>query len=208
MTDTRLVGIVLLAVIPLFAIESVGYRRGRIDSAFFRMSMGEKLDHLADHIRDWWLVTIGSVITLIVTVAGMAGVAGLLADAGEGAVAWMSFSVVALSGMGMLVATAMGGAGLTVASQQRTESGVTPTWVDPIWQSLYVLEGIWVIGANLAYIGFGIAILATDIVGAWAGWAAIGTGAVIVAAVAILRDGFPQLSLLVPLVLGVAFVLA
>ena len=63
------------------------------------------------------------------------------------------------------------------------------------------------VGANLAHVVVGWAILQSGLVGAWAGWAAIVIGVGIPVAVALRRDLFPQLSLLVPFVLGIALLI-
>jgi hypothetical protein len=66
---------------------------------------------------------------------------------------------------------------------------------------------VWVIGANLAYVLVGWAILQSGLVGAWAGWAAIVLGVGIPVAIALVRDLFPQLGLLVPFILGIALLI-
>ena len=73
-----------------------------------------------------------------------------------------------------------------------------------MWDACYLAEWVWVIGANLAYVLIGWAILQSGLVAAWAGWAAIVLGIGILVAIALVRDLAPQLSLLVPFIVGIA----
>ena len=47
---TTLVGILLLSGVILLAVEAVGYVRGGYNSAFWKLPLDEKLDHVADHL--------------------------------------------------------------------------------------------------------------------------------------------------------------
>ena len=205
--DLVIVGAVLVSIVALLVAEAIVYSRGGIMGEFWASSLDDKLDHVVSVQRQWWLIGAVWMGLMAVTTAGMAGLTFLIADNGAGTVAWVSFG-------GFLVAAAMwlGGVtaqtgGVVVASRQRQETGETPSWIHPLWQSAYLTEGTWIVLANLAYIGFGVAILQTDLVGAWAGWVAIVAGAAIPIIFAITRTGFPQMSLLVPVVLGVALLI-
>ena len=74
----------------------------------------------------------------------------------------------------------------------------------PFWDAANLAEAAWIIGANLAYALIGVAVFQSELVGVWAGWAALGVGIVIPAVVLLTRFGFPQLAVIVPFILGVA----
>ena len=92
----------------------------------------------------------------------------------------------------------------TVAAQRRAQTGDTPDWAVAVWQAGLVLERVWIVLANLAAVGYGVAGLRTDVLPGWLGWAAIVVGVAIPILVLLTRDGFPELALPVPLTLGVA----
>lgn len=198
-------GVVLLALVPLLVVEGVGYTRAKMGGEFWRRPLEEKLDHIGGHIREWWVLGIAWVGMLAVTLAGMAGVVFLLADE----LAWIGFGALVVAVTAWYVGVTIQTAGLAVAAGQYAEAGSTPSWVHPLWHVGWMCELSWVFLANLAYVAIGVAILDGDVLAAWAGWTAIGIGVVFMAAVVVFSNqAFPHLGLLVPLVLGVALLLA
>ena len=198
-------GLVLLALVPLLVIEAVTYSRAKMGGEFWRRPLDEKLDHIGNHLREWWILGIAWVGMLAVTLGGMAGLAWLLEDE----LAWIGFGALVVAVTAWYVGVTIQTAGLAVAAGQYAEEQVTPSWVHPLWYTGWMCELSWVFVANVAYVAFGVAILQGDVLAAWAGWAAIGVGGVIVAAAVVFSNqAFPQLGLLVPLVLGVALLLA
>lgn len=206
--DLLLVGIVLLSILVVFAVESVAYTRGGFNQAFWDLPVDDKLDHIALHKKDWWLLGITSMATLAVVGGGISGLAGLLAAEGAPAVAWVSFGGFLLALIAAVVWVVVQIAAVWPAAEGRHDSGTTADWLQPFWAAAYAGEITWIMVANLAYVGLGAAILQTDLLGAWAGWVAIIGGLAVPLGVAVFRTGFPQLALIVPLVLGVALVLA
>ena len=79
--------------------------------------------------------------------------------------------------------------------------------IHPFWQAGYLAEGVWIVGANLAYALVGVAILETGLVASWAGWTSLVVGAAIAVVVPIKRAGFPQLGILVPSIVGIALII-
>lgn len=204
--DLVIVGAFLVSVVPLLAIQSIGYSRGGFNQAFWESPLDEKLDRVVRHRWEWWLISLGEILNLVVVTGGATGLAFLLAD-GAGPLPWLALGVYLVAATAWLVGTTFQAAGVWRAAQERRDRGATPSWIHPLWLSGYVMEGIWVIVANLAYVAFGAAILSSGLLPGWAGWAAIGLGAAIPAAVLITRNGFPQLSLVVPFVLGMALLI-
>lgn len=198
------VGLLLMAGIGVIAIEAVGYNRGGYNSAFWQLPLDDKLNRIAEHRWEWWWIATWELVGLFLMTGGLAGLTSLLVAEGEPVLASVAFGgyLVALFAWvsGLLAQTAAG----SQAAAQRADSGETPTWIHPIWETAYFGEGAWIVGSNLAYALIGVAILQSGLVGAWAGWAALGVGLMIPVAFAATRFGFPQLGVIVPFILGVA----
>jgi len=205
MNDTTAAGLVLIALVPLLAAEAVLYTRARVGGAFWRLPLDEKLDHVAGIEREWWGLGIVWVGMLTVTVAGLAASAFVLSDVWG----WVGFGAATVAAMAWLFGITTQTAATAVASRRRGESGETPPWIHPLWQMGWMYELTWVIVANLGYAAVGLAVLHSDPVATWAGWALIGTGATIAIAIAAWPSGaFPQLGLIAPIVLAVAMLTA
>lgn len=199
------VGILLLAGLALVAVESVSYVRGGYGSAFWRLPLDAKLDHVSGHRWEWWWLSIWGLIGLFLVTGGVAGLTHLLADAGEPVLAFVALGGYLVALFPWVAGVILQGAAVSQAADQRVKTGETPAWIHPFWNAAYVAEATWVIGANVAYVLFGIAVLRTGLVAEWAGWVAVGAGMLIPVGVILIRDLFPQLGLLVPAALGVAF---
>jgi hypothetical protein len=203
-----LVGVLLVSGLGLVLVESVGYLRGGFNSEFWSLPLEGKLDGVAAQQWAWWWVSGWSLLGLVTIGAGTAGLAGLLAENGEvvlGAVALGAYLVGLIAWvLGQITQAAV----VSRAAVRRSDSGETPDWIQPLWDAAYLAEGVWVITANLAYAVFGVAIASSGLTTAWVGWAAMGLGLSIVTLVVVLRDGFPQLALLVPAFVGIALLVS
>lgn len=202
-----LVGVLLLSGLALVAVEAVGYARGGYDSAFWKLPLDEKLDHVAEHRWEWWWISLWGLVGLFLLTGGIFGFARLLADSGEPLLAYVAvggYTVAALAWVHGLIVQA---SAVSEAAKQRTDTGTTPSWLHPFWSGAFVAELVWISGANLAYALIGLAILQTDVVADWAGWVALVGGVFIAVAVLIAREGFPQLGYLPPAAIGIALLI-
>lgn len=204
---TVLVGVLLLSGFALIAVESVGYVRGGYNSAFWRLPLDQKLDHVADHRWEWWWITLWPLVGLFTVSGGVFGLTYLLADGGEPVLAYVALGGFVISVLSWVFGVSIQAAAVSEASKQRTEAGVTPEWIHPFWNAAFLLEVVWIVGSNIAYSLVGVAILQTGVVADWAGWVALIAGAVTAVVVLFVRDGFPQLGILVPAVIGVALLI-
>lgn len=205
--NTVIVGVVLLAVIPFVAWDAVSSLRAGFDNAFWARSLDDKMDYIPERRAAWHrLGTVWIFIGLLLSAGFMAFTFQL---AGEGEPVWAAIGfgaflpvVVALFlGATLMVTT------IAAAAEDRRKTGSIPGWAHPVWRTAWWLERAFVIGANLAYVAWGIAIVATGFPAVWAGWVAIISGALI-AAWASLRDYFFQhMALLAPIVIGIALLL-
>jgi hypothetical protein len=103
---------------------------------------------------------------LAVTTAGLVGLSFLLADV----TGWAAFGVFMLAAEAWLVVMSLQNGTTTVAAQRRAQTGGTPDWAVAVWQAGFVLERVWIVLANLAAVGYGVAVLRTTCcLGGWAG---------------------------------------
>jgi hypothetical protein len=196
-------GALLLVPIGLGFVEAVGYRRGRFLRAFWELPLDAKLDHIGRNEAAWWLMYLPWLATVAVTTGGLAGLAFVLSDVAG----WVGFGGFVLAAMAWLMAIAQQSAGLSEAARQRAATGETPPWAVATARVSYVLELFWVGAANLAAVAYGVAVLRTDVLPGWLGWAVIITGIVVPLLALAFRDAFPHLALPALLALGVALVL-
>lgn len=201
------VGVLLLSGLLLVAVEAFGYVRGGYDSAFWKLSLDAKLDHVSDHRREWWWISIWGLVGLFTLTGGVSGLAYLLADAGEPVLAFVALGGYLVALFSWVFGVILQTASISQAAEQRAETGATPSWIEPLWRAGYIAEATWVIGGNLAYALFGVAVLGTGLLAAWVGWVGMIGGLLIPVVVVFARDGFPQLGLLVPALFGIGLLL-
>ena len=202
-----LVGALLSSGIALMAIESVGYSRGGYNGAFWRSPLDEKLDHVSAHRRDWWWISIWSLVGLFTVTGGVFGLAGILADAGQPVLAYVSLGGYSIAAAGWLFGLSVQTGAVSEAAKQRAETGATPAWLHPLWNAAYLTEIVFIAGSNLAYSLMGLGILRSDLVADWAGWLALVGGLLIAVIVLAMREGFPQLAYILPAVIGIALLI-
>jgi hypothetical protein len=197
-------GLALVGLVALLVVEAVAYSRGGMLSDFWARPLDDKLDHIAAHRGAWRTMGIVWMAMLAVVAGGMVGLAAILDET----LGWVALGVFLVGVAAWLVGVTLQAAGVAVAAAERVDTGSTPGWVHPLWAVGWMCELSWVIAANAASIGFGIAIVGGDVLAAWAGWVAIVAGGHLAIGVAITRYAFPQMGLLVPIVLGVALLIA
>ncbi|HEX6329495.1 MAG TPA: hypothetical protein VFZ72_23230 [Jiangellaceae bacterium] len=203
MSAAAVSGALLLAPIGLGFVEAVGYRRGRFLRAFWELPLDAKLDHIGRNEAAWWLMYVPWLATVTVTTGGLAGLAFVLSDV----VGWVGFGWFVLAAMAWLMAITQQSAGLGEAARQRAATAETPPWAVATARVSYVLELFWVGAANLAAVAYGVAVLRTDVLPGWLGWAVIITGIAVPLLALAFRDAFPHLALPALLALGVALVM-
>jgi hypothetical protein len=193
-------GIALVVLVPLMALGGYLLTRAGMLSEFWRLPLEDKLDHIATRKRVWWATGIIWVAMLAFTAGGMTSLAAQLDEP----IAWVALGILFVGVVAWLVGITLQTAGLATASTERTDTGVTPSWVQPLWAAGWMSELTWVIAANIAAVLFGIAVVGGNLVDAWAGWVAIAIGTGISVTVATTRYAFPEMGLLAPIVFGVA----
>jgi hypothetical protein len=211
MSDTRLVGVALLLVVPLLGTTGLMSARGGYASgSFWRSTCDEKLDRIVDGREYWLWLHVTWVVLLLVLAGGMTGVASLLAGAGEPALAGIGIGLFLASVVCWLVGVVLQGPPAVIAAELRHERGETPGWLAPLFTVVGWTEVAYVAGTAAAYVILGAAMVASGRPSSWTGWLSIVLGGVTALATVVARDRatFPELPLVVPVVLGVAFVIA
>lgn len=203
-----LVGSLLVAGFAISAIGGgVAYGSAGYRGEFWKLALDDKLDHVHGHRRGWWWLSIGQLIGLVVLTGGFVGLVSLESDAGQSVLAHVSLGVYLVALIAWMIGLTFQTMTIPRAATQRADSGSTPDWIHAFWDAGYLGEAIWVIAANLAYLVIGIAILRSGQVASWAGWVAVALGGGIPVAVVATRQGFPELSQLVPFALGISLII-
>ena len=204
-------GVALLLVVPLLVVTGLLSARGGYASAsFWRSTRDAKLDRIVD-AREYWLwMHVAWVVLLLVLAGGMAGVGFVLAGAGEPVLAGIGTGLFLVSMVCWLVGVVLQGPPAALAAELRRETGETPGWLAPLFTVVGWTEVAYVAGTAAAYVVLGAAMLASGTPSEWAGWVTIVLGGVTVLATVIARHTvtFPELPLVVPVAVGVAFVVA
>lgn len=199
-----LVGILLLSGFVLIGVESIGFTKGGYNAAFWRLPLDQKLDHVAGHRWEWWWISVWPLVGLFTVSGGVFGLAALLADEGEPVLAYVALGAYVVAVLAWVFGVTVQAAAVSEASKQKEESGATPPWLPPFWNAAFLAELVWIVGSNVVYSLLGLSILQTGLVADWAGWTALIGGALTAVVVLIVRDGFPQLGIMIPAVLGIA----
>jgi hypothetical protein len=208
--DSRLVGFILLILVPLIVADGVIEARGRYNSTFWASDLDRKLEHIGAYTRHWVWVGIGMVLLLSVATAGLSAFSVLLGQAGAGTLAGAALGLFLLGAFGWVAGIFLQFGPVGVAAQARRDTGTTPGWLEPMWKAAGWAEITYIILASVAYMVWGLGMVNRGFPSAWAGWASIVVGglSMIGVIVAPSRLVFPQLPLLVPVVLGVALVIS
>ena len=203
MSDSFIIGCVLLAVVPLVLWDGFGGMRAGFDSAFWARPLVDKMPLIVSRRRVWDRLSIIWVPINALVSAGLTAFAFQLAATDDG--------VWGVLGLGVFIPLAtvfIATIVLTAATIGRAaEEGTVPAWAEPVWQASGWVERAFVIGANVAYVSMGVGIVSSGYPAEWVGWVAIASGAFI-AVWASTRDYFFQhMTLITPLALGVALLL-
>ncbi|HUF15114.1 MAG TPA: hypothetical protein VMQ46_04445 [Acidimicrobiia bacterium] len=208
--DARLVGFILLLLVPLLVADGVIEARGGFTGAFWASERGAKLEHIAEYPRHWAWIGTGLILMIVAATAGLSAFSVLLGQAGEGIPAAVALGSFLLGAFGFVAGIFLQFGPSEIAARVRRDTGTTPGWLDPMWTAASWAETTYIILASLAYVAWGVGMVKSGLPSAWAGWASMAIGGLSVIGVMIApsRLGFPQLPLLVPIVLGVALVIA
>lgn len=208
--DVRLAGIILLLLVPLLVADGVIEARGRYNGAFWASALDRKLEHIPEYSRHWKWIGVGLILMLTAATAGLSAFSALLGQAGEGPLAAAALGSFLLGAFAFVVGIFLQFGPAEVAARIRRDTGTTPGWLAPMWTAATWAETTYIMLAGVAYVVWGLGMVTSGFPSAWAGWASIAMGGLSVVGVMIApaRLGFPQLPLLVPIVVGVALVIS
>lgn len=204
---TVLTGLVFLGVIPVVVWESMGLVRAGFDNAFWDSALEEKLPRIAEHRTAWQRQGIAWVVIAALLGAGFVSLTFQLATEGEtgwAAVALGGFLVTAAAFAAAIVLMVVT---IATAADIHRETGTLPPWAMPSWTSSWLVERVFLVVANLAYVAWGVGIVGSGFPATWVGWFALVTGALVAGWVSLSEKFFPHLVLVVPIALGIALVI-
>jgi hypothetical protein len=203
MGDVRLIGLMLLAVVPIVVWEAVvEARAGFGSSRFWMLPLEEKAPRITAEKARWLMIARLMIALPIVSAAGFLASAAYL---GPSPWLWAGAGAAAVSSSAAVVMFAMQGKAVLAA----LEHGVTSGFLLALWDGLGDLERSYVVGTGLGAVLVGIGLVTGQTtLGSWVGWSLIG-GPGLVSIVA-MGTGFffPQMALLGPILLGVGMVLS
>ena len=208
MDAATVAGVALLLIVPLVVVDGVAAVQAGFDADFWRRPLDDKLDHVVGQPRTWqWMGAVWPPI-LVLACAGMSAFSIQLWDAGAGTWSLLALGAYLLGSFAWLVGILVQMPVVLNAARVRAETGRTPDWLEGLWQAAWWAELTYVLTANAAVVVWGVGMLDAGYPARWIAWTMIVGGAVTLAGVAAARDVFPQLGVLLPVVLGVALVIS
>jgi hypothetical protein len=167
----------------------------------------EKLDHIAGQPRYWTRMGVVWLPILALSVAGMTAFGFQLASSGSGTLSYLALGAFVFGSVAWLIGSLVQTSAVKQAAELRAASGVTPGWLQAAWSLAWWSELTYIVAANVAFIVWGVAILDTGFPADWMGWTAILLGAITLLLVVFAKEAFPQLGVIVPIILGVALII-
>ena len=150
----------------------------------------ERLALIGRQRRRWQVVNLAFAAAAVSLVLGFAGLVDPLRRGGASTLADLSLALLLL------------GAPLWLASLVHR---IVATDEGAAWAGgLFVA---WSVIANVAVVGFGAALVRSDLSGAWSGWLAMALGALMLVQLLLTGDALPALYHLGPAVMGIALLL-
>lgn len=199
--------ILVLAVIFAPGVSLYMLVKDKNGTVIFGQPPQEWLRLIREHPRAWRWATISFIGAFLVTLAGLALLAGLLREAGDPGLSAVGLLAFAFGTMLWVIILA---ARLTVDPWSGKELAAKGSIPD-VYAALSAWRGaMFVIFSILAFAGvmaFGGAILATSLLPHWLGWATIIYSAAGLILLALSRDSLPVIHLLMPLVIGIVLLL-
>jgi hypothetical protein len=205
--DTALVGFVLLGVVPFVVWDAVSTLRAGFDNAFWAQPLEAKMGRIAEQRDAWQRLGVAWIYIGVLLAAGFAAFSTQLSGAGESAWAAIGFGSFMLTAAAFVTSVALMVATIASASDAMVDGDAVPAWAMPAWTATWWLERTFVIGANVAYVAWGIGIVASGFPATWVGWVAIITGGAIAIWASLREYFFQHMVLITPVVLGVALVI-
>ena len=144
---------------------------------------------------------------LTLAVAGMTGFTYQLASSGAGTLAYVALGAFLIGAVAWLGGVLVQTTSIKHAAELRAASGRTPDWLEAGWTFGWWSELTFVSAANASFVAYGVAMLDTGFPAMWMGWTAIILGVVAILMVVFAKEAFPQLGIIVPIVVGVALLL-
>jgi hypothetical protein len=207
-TTGHIAGIILVATI-LFApgVALVMRVKDKHGPIIFGQPPREWLRLVHEHPRPWRWSTISFIGAFVVAAVGLTLLALLLRDAGDpgfSAVGLLTFTI------GVVLWTIELAARLSVdlwAGKELLATGEVPGAYTAISAWNWAIFITFMVLAFAGVLAFGGAILATNLLPHWLGWATViySAGGLVILAIA--RDALPVMHLLMPLVIGIVLLL-
>jgi hypothetical protein len=205
--DTVLVGLVLLGVVPFVVWDAVSTMRAGFDNAFWAQPLEAKMSRIAEQRDAWQRLGTAWIYICVLLMAGLVAFTFQLAAVGESGWAGIGLGAFILTAVGFVTSVALMASTIAYASDAMVDGGPLPAWAMPAWTATWWLERAFIIGANLAYVAWGVGIVASGFPATWVGWVAIVSGGLIAVWASLSEYFFQHMVLITPVLLGVALLL-
>ncbi len=151
----------------------------------------------------WALIAYG-----ILGVAGFGVLTAALTEAGERALAFVSYGLWVFASATAVIRAVFDGTMTVWAGERWADSGSVPDVYEPLssfaHNSFLYAEGAWLLAAA----GFGWAVVRSGVLPPWVGYAAIGWSALWLVAPLLLRFDLPAVLVVFPILFGTGMLLA
>lgn len=196
MTSTDVAGWLLLASFLLW------FPAAALPSRVWTAPLAERLTLIAARRRLWQTVNLSIAAAALLLVLGFTATAAPLQDRGGGVIVSLSLATLIVGAPLWLVSLTFRIAAMPAnsARESPTAPADTSAWAGGLFLA-------WSALANMAVVGFGVAVVHSGYPAAWSGWAAIGLGALLLAQLLATGDALPASYHIGPAVIGIALLL-
>jgi hypothetical protein len=195
--------VLIIVVIPALALVG-GFG---LPTNVWNMPLDQKLRTIADHPGGWRAINAWFLVALVLSSLGFASVATQLRGSGLSNLADLALVLYVIGAVLWIVELTSRMSAMVLAAEETANSGAVPVWAGPLASWGFGLFIVYAALSNVAVLGFGAALLRTDLVAAWAGCAAVAMSILVLALLVITRDNLPALNLIAPIVIGIALLL-
>lgn len=202
--DYRLTGVLLILAFISFAIGGTLPVVGEKGNArIFTLPVREHLLAVADNAIVWRRANMFMGAAAVLLLAGLSMLTTLLEGANGQAFSRLGLVAFLLAATLWVIFSAYRATVTIKAAQEMTATGEVPTYYEALAQWGFALFWVYAVVGFLALAAFGVSLLLTDLLPAWAGWATLIFSLVILVQLLIMGDTLPAFHYFPGLLIGI-----
>lgn len=171
------------------------------------MPLEQKLRTIAEHALGWRVLNAGFMVLLVLSSLGLAALARQLRRSDAGVIGDLALVAYVMGALLFIIELAFRVSGMVLGAEETVRAGSVPDWMVSLTAWGYALFIVYTVLSNVGGLGFGVALLRTDIVPAWAGWLTVATSLAALANLVVTGDNAPFQNLIGPMAIGIALLL-